>query len=289
MKYNVAPTGEFTGSGNVDPKTRNFDVRYRLVSNSPLSSGEAWGIAWNQIALRYPIFRSCRLRTVSIDGKSESWGQCFDITAGYGMEEQEEDPWFASISFSTRGGREKKIHSFATKSYPAFDAKLVPPDFKHGIGFNNGVFEGVDVVVPSFGFSLEADLPAQMLPNAMISYMHILTGKTNFAPFWIFQQGECLFTGMTGNSYRKPNDSGTQRTWDLWYRVSFEFQAQPSLKDADVSPFQGIEKKGMEYLWVFHQDKKDETSGISIPVPTACYVEQVYPYGDFSWFTNLRF
>lgn len=284
----VQPTGEFSASGTLKPKTRAFDVKYRLVSTSAISSGTAWGVAWNQLCLKWGTFRGCRLRSVNVEGKAETYAQVFDVTGHYTYEEETPEPLFATLSFSTKGGREKKIHSFGTQSWPALNAAVQPPDFKHGIGFNNGVFEGVDVVVPSFGFSLDVDILGSYLPNAQISYMHTLTGKTNYAPFWIFQQGECLFTGMNGNSYRKPNDSGIAATYELWYRVSFEFEAQPSITEADVSPFEDITKKGMDYLWVFHQDKKDDTSGITIPVPTACYVEKVYPYGDFSWFTNLK-
>lgn len=288
MEYYLETTGEFSGNGTTDPKSRAFDVRYRLVADARLKPGEAWGISWNQLTLKHPFFRGCKLRSVSVEGSMDAAGRVYEVTASYALEENEDDPMFASLSFSTRGGREKKIHSFETKSYPAFDGGLVPPDFKHGIGFNNGVFEGVDVVVPAFGFSLDADLPASIMTNSMIAFLHTLTGKTNYAPFWIFSQGECLFTGVTGNSYRKPKETPLGKQWEPWFRVSFEFQAQPSFENQNFAPFQNVDKKGMEYLWVFHQDKKDEASGVSVPVPVACYVERVYPYGDFSWFTNLR-
>ncbi|MDO4585241.1 MAG: hypothetical protein Q4E67_01735 [Planctomycetia bacterium] len=285
MSFQLAPTGEFSGSGEVDSNTRQFDVKFRLVTDFDTDMGTAWGIAWNQIVLKYGLFRGCKLKSVQVDGKPETVGQVFEVSASYSTEEDDDDPYFTTLSFSTRGGREKKIHSYGTTAYTAANANIPAPDFKHGINFDNGVFQGVDIVVPQFGFSFDADFPSSVFSNAQVSYFHQLTGKTNFAPMWIFQQGEVLFTGMNGNSYRKKNENGT---YELWFKVSFEFEAMPSVRQAEIAPFQGVTKKGMDYLWVFHQDQKDETSGISIPVPIACYVEKVYPYGDFSWFQNLH-
>jgi hypothetical protein len=42
----------------------------------------------------------------------------------------------------------------------------------------------------------------------------------------------------------------------------------------------GIDKKGWEYLWVRYQDAED--ADVLVKQPAAVYVEQVYPYGDFS-------
>lgn len=280
----IAPTGDFTASRTIGPKTVAFERKYRIVSNSHMDSGYAWAYAWNSLRLKYPNYHGCDLKSVSLDENSESWGQVFEVAAHYEFQEESEAPGYATLSFSTRGGREKKTHSYATIAFPGAGNIQNPPDFHHGIGYNNGLFDGVDVVVPQFGFSLDIDVPETFFGNGAFAYFHSITGKTNAGIFWIFQPGECLFTGMTGNSYRKPNKKDV---YVRWYRVSFEFEAMPSVH-REVEPFGMVTKRGMDYLWVFHQEKKDAGSGVTIPVPAACYVEQVYETADFSWFNQLR-
>lgn len=283
MSYYISQTGEFSGNETFKTGSRKFDVRFRLVSTAPISAGDAWGIAYNRLRLQHNLFQGAALESVAIEGKPDAWGQCFDVTAHYSAEDKESEQQWATISFSTRGGREKKIHSFSTLSYPAPGESA--PDFNHGIGFNNGIFQGVDVVVPHFGFSLDVDLPGSVISNSQIAFFHSLTGKVNAAPWWIFRRGEVLFLGLTGNSYRKKN---AQDVYELWYRLSFEFEAMPSIVNGTIPPFSGVQKEGFEYFWTFHQEKKDDTSGITIPQPIAGYVEKVYEYGDFLWFSNLN-
>ena len=285
MSYFVSPTGDFQASGNAKPKTREFDVKYRLVSTETLSSANAWGIAWDKIRLNYTYFRGCKLASVAIETKAESYGRMFDVTAHYSYA-SEDDPMTATLSFSMRGGREKKIHSYATTGYLAQgETMTAPPDFEHAIGYDNGIFQGVDVIVPTNGFSVDVNLPNDLFNNTNLAWCYAITGSTNAAPLWGFAQGELLFLGPTGNTYRKENNLGGK---DLWWKLSFEFEAQPTLTNANIPPFQGVTKQGHQYLWIFHRDKKDDTSKITVSAPVAAYVETVYPYADFSWFANLH-
>lgn len=283
MSYKLAPTGDFTGDKTLKNGVKNFDVKYRLVSTDFIERGEAWGIAWNQMILKFAYFRGAPLKSVSIDGKGETWGQVFDVTGRYSVEESEEPTW-ATLTFSTRGGREKKIHAFATTAYPAH-GETRAPDFHHGIGFNNNVFQGVDVVVPHLGFSVDVDLPSTQFNDAMFSFFHRLTGSANAQPLWIFGKGELLFNGLSGNSYRKKN---RLNVYELWFKLSFEFEAQPTVTGGTIPPFTNVTKEGWQYFWTFHQDAKDSTSNITVPRPVAAYVETVYPYADFSWFSQLQ-
>ena len=291
MNWQLAETGEFSGNGTLKTGEKSFDVKFRLVTSSRIDIGTAWNISWNQMILKHGKFRGAKLRTVSVDGKGENWGQVFDVTGHYAKlpKEEEEEKSFASLQFNTMGGKEKKVHSYATVSYPAVEMGFregAVPDFRHGIGFNNGIFQGVDITVPAFGFSISATLPAEWFSDAQLVYFHNLTGSVNAEPFWIFPKGSCLFTGLRGNTLRKRNAETEE--YELHYSLSFEFEAGPNIQNAHIPPFQGITKEGMQYMWVFHADQKDETSGITIPCPLAAYVETVYPYGDFSWFSTLQ-
>lgn len=280
----LAPNGDYTGDGNRRTGEKSHDVTYKLVSTDMIDAGTAWGIAWNQMNLKYPIFRDCILRTVKVTGRQDYYGTVYEVVGHYVKEPK--DQRFAQLHFSTRGGREKKVHSYATTSYKASDEADPPPDFKHGIGFNNGLFQGVDVVVPQMGFSIEADLMASEFGPEQVAYMHNITGSVNVQPMWIFPVGSVLFLGLTGNSHREKNEQTGE--WDLWFRVNFEFEAKPPIVDGTIQPFEHVTKQGMQYFWVMHADRKDSTSEITIPKPIAAYVETVYPYADFSWFNTLQ-
>lgn len=282
----LAPNGDYTGDGNRLTGEKSHDVTYKLVSTDMIDAGTAWGIAWNQMNLKYPIFRDCILRTVKVTGRQDYYGTVYEVVGHYVKEPRDVNPRFAQLHFSTRGGREKKVHSYATTSYKASDEADNPPDFKHGIGFNNGIFQGVDCVVPQMGFSIEADLMASEFGPEQLAYMHNITGSVNVQPMWIFPTGSVLFLGLTGNSHREKNEQ--TGAWDLWFRVNFEFEAKPPIVDGTIQPFEHVTKQGMQYFWVMHADRKDSTSEITIPKPIAAYVETVYPYADFSWFNTLQ-
>jgi len=282
----LAPNGDYTGDGNRLTGEKSHDVTYKLVSTDMIDAGTAWGIAWNQMNLKYPIFRDCILRTVKVTGRQDYYGTVYEVVGHYVKEPRDVNPRFAQLHFSTRGGREKKVHSYATTSYKASDEADNPPDFKHGIGFNNGIFQGVDCVVPQMGFSIEADLMASEFGPEQVAYMHNITGSVNVQPMWIFPVGSVLFLGLTGNSHREKNEQ--TGAWDLWFRVNFEFEAKPPIVDGTIQPFEHVTKQGMQYFWVMHADRKDSTSEITIPKPIAAYVETVYPYADFSWFNTLQ-
>lgn len=328
MAY-LAPNGDYTGTGNRKTGEKEHDVTYKIISTSPIDTATAWAQAWSLMNAQHPFFRGCILRTVKVTGQADTAGCVYTVVGHYVKErDEEENPRFASLHFSTRGGREKRVHSYATKSYlaageevpsqsenanegqsenanegdeganaggegnatPAADPTTViapgTPDFKHGIGFNNGLFQGVDVVVPQMGFSIEATLPATDFGNVQLAYMHNITGSVNVQPMWIFPKGSVLFLGVTGNSQRIKNES--TGVWELWFHVSFEFEAKPPIKNGTIQPFTGIDKEGLQYFWVFHADRKDTTSEITVPKPVAAYVETVYPYADFSWFNVLK-
>lgn len=283
MAY-LAPNGDYTGTGNRKTGEKEHDVTYKIVSTSPIDTATAWAQAWSLMNAQHPFFRGCILRTVKVTGQEDTAGCVYTVVGHYVKES--DDARFASLHFSTRGGREKRVHSFATQSYKASDEADNPPDFKHGIGFNNGLFQGVDVVVPQMGFSIEATLPATDFGEVQLAYMHNITGSVNIQPMWIFPKGSVLFLGVTGNSQRIKNES--TGVWELWFHVSFEFEAKPPVVDGTIQPFTNVNKEGLQYFWVFHADRKDSTSEITIPKPVAAYVETVYPYADFSWFNVLR-
>jgi hypothetical protein len=194
-------------------------------------------------------------------------GGVWEVTARYGKVEPKK-PGESSFSFDTGGGTQKITQSLATvASYapPGED----PPDFKGAIGVNNDSVEGTDITIPVYNFKETHYIPVALVTPAYKAAIFSLTGKVNAFPFKGFAPGEVLFMGA----------SGSQRGTEDW-EITFSFAASPNATGLTIGDITGIDKKGWEYLWVRYQDVED--ANVLVKQPAAVYVEQVYPYGDFS-------
>lgn len=191
-------------------------------------------------------------------------GGLWEVTVRYGKKEPKE-PGQSSFSFDTGGGTTHITQSIQTVArYPADAA-----DFKGAISVNNDSVEGTDITIPVYNFKETHYLPALLVTPAYKATLFALTGKVNAFPFKGFAPGEVLFQGA----------SGSQRGTEDW-EITFSFAASPNAVGLIVGDIVGIEKKGWEYLWVRYVDVED--SDVLVKQPAAVYVEQVYPYGDFS-------
>lgn len=144
--------------------------------------------------------------------------------------------------------------------------------------------DGVDIIVPTFGFTATLYLATGSYTSTYIGNLYALTGKAcdaNWSPTidgisMTFLHGEALFLGASGSR---------RGTGDL--EINYHFAASPNVTSLTIgsSPntITGIAKKGWEYLWVY---KMKGTTGTSPSVPTLipkyAYVDQVYLEGDFS-------
>jgi hypothetical protein len=93
----------------------------------------------------------------------------------------------------------------------------------------------------------------------------------NGSGFKGFTKGEVLFLGA----------SGSKRGLEDW-EITFRFAASPNVTGLSLGSITGIAKEGWNYLWVRFTDDEDATAKALIKRPIAAYVEQVYPYGNFS-------
>jgi hypothetical protein len=191
----------------------------------------------------------------------------WDVSVRYGKKEPKE-PGESSFSFDTGGGTTHITQSLETvASYAPPDKD--PPDFKGAIGVNNDSVEGTDITIPVYNFKETHYIPIALVTPAYKAILFYLTGKVNAFPFKGFAPGEVLFLGA----------SGSQRGQEDW-EITFSFAASPNATGLTVGDITGIDKKGWEYLWVRYQDAED--ADVLVKQPAAVYVEQVYPYGDFS-------
>jgi hypothetical protein len=191
----------------------------------------------------------------------------WEVSVRYGKLEPKQ-PGESSFSFDTGGGTTHITQSLATVNSYA-PAGETPPDFKGAIGVNNDSVEGTDITIPVYNFKETHYIPVALVTPAYKAILFYLTGKVNAAPFKGFAPGEVLFQGA----------SGSQRGQEDW-EITFSFAASPNAVGLTMGDITGIDKKGWEYLWVRYQDAEDED--VLVKQPAAVYVEQVYPYGDFS-------
>jgi len=194
-------------------------------------------------------------------------GGVWEVSVRYGKREPKETGQ-SSYSFDTGGGTThitQSLETVASYAPPGEDA----PDFKGAIGVSTDSVDGTDITIPVFNFKETHYIPAVLITPAYKAILFQLTGKVNAAPFKGFAPGEVLFLGA----------SGSQRGTEDW-EITFSFAASPNVTDLRVGDITGINKKGWEYLWVRYAEAED--ADVLVKQPAAAYVEQVYPYGDFS-------
>jgi hypothetical protein len=176
----------------------------------------------------------------------------------------------STYQFDTGGGTQHITQGLQTVGRYAPPGKTAP-DFQGAIGVTHDNVEGVDITVPVYNFSETHYIASGLVTPGYKATLFFLTGKVNGAAFRGFAAGEVLFMGA----------SGSKRGQDDW-EITFRFAASPNVTGLVIGNITGINKKGWEYLWVRYADAEDAASGTLVKRPIAAYVEQVYPYGDFS-------
>jgi len=176
----------------------------------------------------------------------------------------------SSYQFDTGGGTQHITQSLQTVARYAPPGKTAP-DFQGAIGVTHDNVEGVDITVPVFNFSETHYIASNLVTPAYKATLFYLTGKVNGGTFRGFAPGEVLFLGA----------SGSKRGQEDW-EITFRFAASPNVTGLVIGNITGINKKGWEYLWVRYADDEDAAAKTLVKRPIAAYVEQVYPYGNFS-------
>jgi hypothetical protein len=174
------------------------------------------------------------------------------------------------FQFDTGGGTQHITQSLQTVGRYAPPGQ-VAPNFYGAIGVTHDNVEGVDIVVPVYHFSETHYLPSNVVTPMYKATLFWLTGKVNAAPFRGFARGEVLFLGA----------SGSKRGVENW-EISYRFAASPNMAGLTIGDISGIDKRGWEYLWVRYADAEDTNAKTLVKKPIAVYIEQVYPYADFS-------
>ena len=212
----------------------------------------------------------------------DSAGRIFEGTARFEEETTDEGDGveFGSwpSSFTTTGGTARKMRSLGTRAYPVYGTA---PDFNSMIGWNGEEHDGVDAVVPAFSFELSKTTGEGFIADfgSFANEISQHVGTVNAAPFMGFKEGNVLFNGITSGNFQRKEATETTDAYNYW-TLTYSFTAAPTT-EFTVGPAT-IEKKGWEYMWYLTEKSFDQESGMVVPVIRAAYVEQVYPYSDFS-------
>lgn len=209
---------------------------------------------------------------------------CWDVAASYSRPSQ-----LTRFNFDTTGGTQKIFQSFGTSTYDVSGENLETHiDFQNGIGYDGQRFQGVDISIPAFHFTLQRSLPAP-LPQEFFEALATHVGKVNSTAITLnisgntktLRPGELLYEGVTGNLNGTQDDGD----WDLTCKFavslnnSIDDETELTIGSGD-DEIENIEKEGFDYLWVLYEQAK--SGGITISIPSQVQVEQVYNRADLS-------
>lgn len=174
-----------------------------------------------------------------------------------------------TVSFRLSPQVIKQTQSLQTMgSFPA--AGETAPDFKGGIAFADGKFEGVDRYVEAFTFTVSKVLANSSITNAYIQTLRDCAFRWNAAPYRGMPAGEVLFMGAAGS----PRDAKS-------YTMNYDFMCSKNASGLTSGGISGITKQGHDVLWHFRQEIEDTTAKIVVKRPIAAYVERVYLSASF--------
>jgi hypothetical protein len=175
------------------------------------------------------------------------------------------------ISFDIAGQSQHITQSILTSestAAPDFDLR----DFKGAINVNtDGSVEGVDIIVPTFNFTLNYTADPDAIDSTYIQTLKSTVGKINNGTYKGFGEAELLLTRVSGS--RRDNDH-----WDL----SFGFGVSETDDSITIGDISGITKRGWDYMWVYYKEEPDEDNLYIRKVPKQVNCEQVYKEADYS-------
>lgn len=181
-----------------------------------------------------------------------------------------------TVSFDLSSQTVKTLVSPQTVQKYAISGSTAP-DFKGGIGFDGKKFEGADVFVEQFTFSVTKILANSSITNAYIQSLRDTAFRWNSVVYRGQAIGECLFVGASGS----PRDAKT-------YSVTYKFLASKHKTGLAFGDVSGITKQGWDYLWALFADVEDTTAKFVTPRPLAVYIERLYTSANFQAALGLQ-
>ena len=158
-------------------------------------------------------------------------------------------------------------------------AGKTPPDFAGAIGVAGSDVEGVDIVAPTFDFTISVLMVDADVTLGYLQSLRAAQGKVNSVPYtvtvgglsWQFAAGELLMRRV----------SATKRGAETW-EINALFSASENQTNivigSGANEITIAAKWGWEYLWVLYDGEVDAaaTPPRLTKRPVAAYVEKVY-------------
>lgn len=194
--------------------------------------------------------------------------EAWELTVSYDALEPEVGDY--KIMLGGNNGTVVQTAAFAQQSYPA--SGETAPDFGLAIDVQDGVPQGVEVVVPGTKISVIAKIASAYVtsPAAYTKLINSLKGKTNNAVFLGFAAGELKF--LDANGPLVDDDP----------KLTFDFELSENVTGYSIGNITGIDKKGHDYLWILHKKGVDATTKLPTSTPRAAYVARVHQEADMS-------
>ncbi len=195
------------------------------------------------------------------------------VEATYGVRTFGDDSLGTSVTnFDASASTVNVKQSLQVVSTHTPDAQQPAPDFQGSINVEGDRVNGVDIIVPTFTFTVQEYLTTAQVSDAYIRAVGLATGSMNSHQFRNYEAGELLFMGASGTERRAKGD---------WV-INFKFGFSPNQQDIEVGPDMSIDKFGWDYLSVYYDADTDGTANALIQKPTAAYVHRVYPSINFT-------
>lgn len=196
-----------------------------------------------------------------------------------------DDIWQADVSYEERDfAEDDSIFNFQiglgtahiTQAKEHIDSKtslLFPQAVDHDGAINvtpDGV-DGVDIAIPEFEWSWTVKHPRTLITRQYIDTLEELTGQWNSSTWKDYPEKEIQFLGCSGSTMAKEKFS----------ELTYKFKRVRSVTNQSIGDINGVDKLGMDYLWVEYALTEDGAAQQLARIPKAVHVERVYDVGDF--------
>lgn len=272
--------------------TTGVDLVYRYPSAKTVAQVKADVYEW--CAANYRDFGRRPISSINISQDESSLGDIWTARVEWSTrpknEAQKNDqypqqPGCRQESFSSTGGTAHITTAFAEVGVAVYGGTA--PSMGGGIAWDGDRFTGVDVVSPTFEFSLSYKYPYETITSTIRNGWLSLIGVVNADSFCDFAAGEVLYLGFSGSSSTEYDgelitiDGVEYQKAHNYYNITHNFRCSPNVTGMSIGGTT-INKLGWEYVWVLRQKTDDSTTGQTIEVPVAVYKDQVYRYANFA-------
>ncbi len=152
--------------------------------------------------------------------------------------------------FDTTGGMiHKEWANDVVSSQGAVDSNTVG-----AINYDGEKIQGVDIVVPSYRFTLTVQKLESEVTQDYQKRLFELSGHINVGSLRFFNDSEVLFIGAVGSKTREnqKNANGTPKE-DIW-EITYHFDCRLTETDVRIGAFVIAEVKGWDYVTVVYED-----------------------------------